>query len=72
MSIAQITEILSPITTTDELDVSVGLVQDIIFRLLFNEGAVSVGRFAETLGLPGRILDDLLSKMKQEHLVEIT
>ena len=72
MPIAELTEILSPITKTEELDVPTGLIQDIIFRFLFNEGAVNIGRFAETLGLPGRILDDLLSKMKQDHLVEIT
>ncbi len=72
MPIAELTEILSPISKTEELDVSTGLIQDIIFRFLFNEGTVNIGRFAETLGLPGRILDDLLSKMKQDHLVEIT
>lgn len=72
MPIAELTEILSPINKTEELDVSTGLIQDIIFRFLFNEGTISIGRFAETLGLPGRILDDLLSKMKQDHLVEIT
>ncbi len=67
-----LTEILSPISSVDELDVSMGLIQDIVFRYLFNEGNVNVGRFAETLGLPTRILDDILTKMKQEHLVEIT
>ena len=72
MPIAELTEILSPIAKTEDLDVPTGLIQDIIFRFLFNEGAVNIGRFAETLGLPGRILDDLLSKMKQDHLVEIT
>ncbi len=72
MPIAELTEILSPIARTEELDVPTGLIQDIIFRFLFNEGTVNISRFAETLGLPGRILDDLLSKMKQEHLVEIT
>jgi energy-coupling factor transporter ATP-binding protein EcfA2 len=65
-------EILTPIANIEELDVPLGLIQDIIFRLLFNEGDVSIGRFSEILGLPGPILDDLLSRMKQEHLVEIT
>jgi predicted ATPase with chaperone activity len=72
MPTSELTEILSPISKTEELDVPTGLIQDIIFRFLFNEGTVNIGRFAETLGLPGRILDDLLSKMKQDHLVEIT
>ena len=72
MSSAKLKEILEPVTKVDELDVPVGLIQDIIFRLLFNEGTVSIGRFADMLGLPARILDDMLSRMKQEHLVEIT
>jgi len=71
MASAKLNDILAPVASLAELDVPTGLIQDIIFRLLFNEGAVSIGHFAETLGLPARVLDDLLSRMKQEHLVEI-
>jgi Mn-dependent DtxR family transcriptional regulator len=71
MATSEINEILAPITNAEALDVPLGLIQDIVFRLLFNEGAVNVGRFAEQLGLSTRVLDDLLSRMKQEHLVEI-
>ncbi len=71
MSTDEINKILAPITNIDALDAPIGLVQDIVFRLLFNESAVSIGRFADQLGLSTRILDDLLSRMKQEHLVEI-
>jgi predicted ATPase with chaperone activity len=72
MPIAELTDLLAPISKLDELDVAPGLIHDIIFRLMFNQGTVSIGQFAETLGLPARILDELLSKLKQEHLVEIT
>ncbi len=71
MASAELNDILAPVARLDELDVPTGLIQDIIFRLLFNEGAVSISHFAETLGLPARVLDELLSRMKQEHLVEI-
>ncbi len=71
MTSGELNQILTPLTKISELDVPVGLVQDIIFRLLFNEGTVNIGRFAEILGLPTRALDELLSRMKQEHLVEI-
>jgi predicted ATPase with chaperone activity len=71
MQTPDITEILAPVSKIDDLDISTGLIQDIIFRYMFNEGTVSVGNFAETLGLPTQLLDELLSKMKQEHLVEI-
>ncbi len=71
MASSELNEILAPVTNAEDLGISVGLIQDIIFRLMFNEGAVSISRFAELLGLSTTILDDLLSRMKQEHLVEI-
>lgn len=63
--------ILTPVLNFEDLGIPVGLVQDLIFRLLYNEGDVSVARFTEILGLHSRVVDDLLSRMKQEHFVEI-
>lgn len=65
-------KILAPVTNIDDLGISLSIVHDLLFRLLFNEGTVSVSRFSEILGLHARIVDDLLSRMKQEHLVEVT
>ena len=39
--------------------------------MLFNEGNVSISRFAEILRLHPQLLDDVLAKMQQEHLVEV-
>jgi len=73
MSVAdKLNKILAPVMKAEDLGVPLGLVQDIIFRLLYNEGDVSVARFAEILGLHTRVIDDVLARMKQEHLVEVT
>ncbi len=64
-------ELLSEPTTIEELNIPQSLVLDIIFRLLFNEGNVALSRFVEVLKISNRILDDILSWMQKEHLVEV-
>ena len=72
MEMAQrLQEILAPVIKVEDLGVPLGLVQDLIFRLLYNEGDVSVSRFSEVLGIHARMVDMLLSHLKQEHLVEV-
>jgi len=72
MNSMSLDKILAPVRKADALGVPVGLVQDIIFRLLFNEGEASVARVSTVLGIHASVVDDLMSRMKQEHLVEIT
>lgn len=72
MNSVSLEKVLAPIMKVDALGVPIGLVQDIIFRLLFNEGEASVARVSSVLGVHASVIDDLLSRMKQEHLVEIT
>ncbi|MBN1564603.1 MAG: ATP-binding protein [Anaerolineae bacterium] len=57
--------------TPDELDIPVAIIYDIILRILFNEGEVSLNRFAEIIRLERGLLDKLLEKMQHEMLVEI-
>ncbi|MAT98506.1 MAG: AAA family ATPase [Anaerolineaceae bacterium] len=71
MSTGQLMKLLSPIMKMEDLGVPAGLVQDIIFRLLFNESDVNIARFAEILGIHPSLIDELLARMKQEHLVEV-
>lgn len=71
MSTGQLMKLLSPIMKMEDLGVPAGLVQDIIFRLLFNESDVNIARFAEVLGIHPSLIDELLARMKQEHLVEV-
>jgi predicted ATPase with chaperone activity len=65
-------EILKPAIDPDDLGVPISIVTDLIFRLLFREGDVSVGRFAEVLRLHPQLLDVVLARQQQEHLIEVT
>lgn len=56
----------------EDIDVPMRLVNDLIFRIIFNEGDASVAYVAEIMGLHPGVIDSLLSRMKQEHLVEVT
>lgn len=67
----KLSKILAPVLKIDELGVPLGLLQDIVFRLLYSEGDVSVARFTEVLGLHARVIDDILARLKQDHLVEV-
>ena len=71
MSTGQLMKLLSPVMKLEDLGVPAGLIQDIIFRLLFNESDVNIARFSEVLGIHPSLVDELLARMKQEHLVEV-
>lgn len=67
----ELKELMTPAMTMEELGVSEVIITDIIFRILFSEGTVNIGRFSQIMGVHARILDNILSHMKQEHLVEV-
>jgi len=56
----------------EELNIPQGILTDLIFRLLFNEGNVSVSRFIEVLKVSMRIIDETMLWMQKEHLVEVS
>jgi hypothetical protein len=62
---------LAQATTVEQLGIPVSLVTDLIFRMLFNEGEVSVGRFFEVIRVYPQIIDDLLAQAQRDHLVEV-
>jgi predicted ATPase with chaperone activity len=72
MSTAELMKLLAPVMEAEDLGVPLSIVNDLIYRLLFNEGEVSVARFAEVLGIHARVIDKILARMKQEHKVEVT
>jgi len=55
----------------DELDIPVGVVTDLIMRILFNEGHVSLRRLADVIKLELKLLDTFLERMQYEQLVEV-
>ena len=65
-------ELLEPAHSLDEMDLKQNMVTDILLRLTYNEGEVSITRAEEVIKLPYRIMDELLAWMQQEHLVEVS
>lgn len=64
-------KILRPARKQEDLGIPVSIVHDLIFRLLFREGEVNIGRFSEAMGLHAHMLDETMARMQQEHLVEV-
>ena len=67
----ELARLLAPAMSVEALNIPASLVSDLIYRLMFSEGSVSIGRFVEVLCLHSQILDEVLSQMKMEHLVEV-
>jgi predicted ATPase with chaperone activity len=62
---------LAQATTVEQLGIPTSLVADLMYRMLFNEGEVSVARFTEVIRIFPQIIDDLLAEMQHDHLIEI-
>nr|MBN1229666.1 AAA family ATPase [Anaerolineae bacterium] len=54
-----------------ELDIPINLVVDLIMRMLFQEGDVSLQRFSSIIKLSASLLDEILVSLQKEHLVEV-
>ncbi len=65
-------ELLVAPTSLDDLDLKQNMVTDIMLRLTYNEGEVSVSRAEEIMKLPYRVMDEMLSWLQQEHFVEVS
>jgi predicted ATPase with chaperone activity len=63
--------VLAQATTVEQLGISPSLITDLVFRMLFNEGEVSVGHFFEVIRVHPQIIDDLLAQAQRDHLVEV-
>ncbi len=72
MSWPELLKLLKPVTDPEALEIPQSIITDTVFRILFNEGEASVSRMAEIMGIHVRIVDTMLSHMKQEHLVEVS
>ena len=64
-------ELLTPPPSDEELDISHGMVTDILLRLTYNEGEVSATHAEEVLKLPYRVMDSMLAELQQEHFIEV-
>lgn len=68
---SQLAEILHPIDEPDKLDIPISVVTDLILRILFGEGQVSLRRFSDIIKLSSQLLDKILEVMQKEKLVEV-
>jgi predicted ATPase with chaperone activity len=65
-------DILRQPETLEDLGVPPGLVSDMMLRMLFTEGDVSLRRFADVMRISAAVIDTVLMRMQQEHIVEIS
>ena len=65
-------KVLKTPMTVDELGIPKSMLVDLIFRVLFREGDVSLTRFGEVLHMHTQLLDSVLAHLQREHLLEIT
>ena len=65
-------ELLAEPQDLEELHIPQNIVIDLMLRLLFNEGNVSLSRMVQVIKLSSRIIDNVLLWMQKEHLVEVS
>ncbi len=67
----ELKKILAQATTSAQLGVSPSLAVDLILRILFTEGDVSVSRIVEITHLYPQIVDNLMADLQHDHMVEV-
>lgn len=65
-------QLLAEPISIEELHIPQSIVIDILLRLLFNEGNVSLSRFIEVMRIPNRVIDNILLWLQKEHLVDVS
>lgn len=68
---ATMAELLRPPENLAALDIPIGVVSDLVLRILFNEGQVSIRRLAEVIRLSPQLINEILDQMRNEKLVEV-
>src|SRR4030067_479952 len=68
---SEVNKILAQAMSADELGIPSSLITELILRVMFQEGDVSLGRFVEVIKVHSQIIDDTLQWMQNEHLVEV-
>lgn len=68
---AALRELLRAPVHPAELDIPSSLVVDILLRMMFSEGEVSLRHFGEVTCLELTLLDHILIKLQEEHIVEV-
>jgi predicted ATPase with chaperone activity len=64
-------ELVAAAKTPDDLGIPIAIVQDLILKILFNEGEASLRRLGTVIKVLPTVIDQLVEFMQQEHLVEV-
>ncbi len=67
----QLRKLLAQATTVAQLGLPVSLALDLLYRILFTEGDVSVSRLAEVSRLFPQVIDEIMSDLQHDHLAEV-
>ncbi len=67
----QLRKLLAQATTIAQLGLPASLAIDLIYRILFTEGDVSVARLAEVTRLFPQVIDEIMADMQHDHMVEV-
>ncbi len=63
--------LLAQATSVSQLGLPVSLAVDLIYRILFAEGDVNVTRIAEITHLFPQVIDEIMSDLQYDHMVEV-
>lgn len=64
-------EVVAAAQTPDELGIPIAVIQDLIFKVLFNEGEASLRRLSTVIKVMPNVIDVLVEQMQADHLVEV-
>jgi predicted ATPase with chaperone activity len=67
----QLRKLLAQATTITQLGLPASLAVDLVYRILFTEGDVSVARLAEVTRLFPQVIDEIMADMQHDHMVEV-
>ena len=55
--VSDIKDLIAIPTSAEELGIPISLITDLVYRMLFNEGDVSVSRFTEIIRIHPQVVD---------------
>lgn len=68
----ELNQLLIRPNTIKELDIPLGMVIDLMLRMMFQQGDVSLQKFANTIMIHATLLDEILLDLQKQHFVEVT
>ncbi len=67
----QLRKLLAQATAINQLGLPASLAIDLVYRILFTEGDVSVARLTEVTRLFPQVIDEIMADLQHDHMVEV-